>query len=221
MPEYDNFIQANREAIEQVKNITSVIEKVINEYIEPAHQSLVGTLDSVEVDKETEKIVMRDKTQEQIFDSIQERLGTQMEQFEDRINKTYQMLDKLERIAHELNQKGNPMQGKNNLSTVSSTLTFFIDYYSRAVNILGYYSMLSAELERLFNVLKDSGAARALNRESMVEEAKAKAQRWNEMKQGAAGLMNNAYGQLQSAWNGGAQQQQVPQQPGYNYPALA
>ena len=35
--------------------------------------------------------------------------------------------------------------------------------------------MATAEMERLYNVLKDSGAARALNRDNMIEEAKAKA----------------------------------------------
>lgn len=63
--------------------------------------------------------------------------------------------------------------------------------------------MATTEMERLYNVLKDSGSARALNRDNMVEEAKAKAQRFNDMQQGAVGMMNNVYGQLQSAWNNG------------------
>ena len=69
---------------------------------------------------------MRDRTQEQIFDSINEKLGTQFEQFEERVNKSYGMVDKLGRTAHDLNQKGNPIQGRNNLSTVATTLSFFI-----------------------------------------------------------------------------------------------
>jgi len=56
--------------------------------------------------------------------------------------------------------------------------------------------MALSEMERLFNVLRDSSAARTLNRDNMIEEAKAKAQRFTDMKQGAVGMMNNVYGQL-------------------------
>lgn len=126
VPGLDKFIADNKEDIAQISNVSAVIDKVLNEFITPAHEQLIKTLDTIDIDSLTEKIVMRDRTQDQIFDSINEKLGTQFEQFEERVNKSYGMVDKLGRTAHGLNQKGNPIQGRNNLSTVATTLSFFI-----------------------------------------------------------------------------------------------
>lgn len=156
VPELDSFINENKAEIDQILNISSVVDKVMNEFIRPAHESLIATLNKVNIDELTNKIVMREKSTEEIFDTINEKIGTQFSQLDERINKTYQMLDKLGRSALILNQKGNPLQGRQNLSTVSNTLAFYIDYHTRALNILGYYEMVLAEIKRLNNILKDS-----------------------------------------------------------------
>ena len=61
-------------------------------------------------------------------------------------------------------------------------------------NTVGYYSMIHAEAERLNGILSDASAARALNRENLVKDAKARAASYNDMATGALNMASNMWG---------------------------
>jgi len=73
-------------------------------------------------------------------------------------------------------------------------------------NVVGYYSMIQAEIERITNILKDASAARALNRENIIEDARNRANQYNQMQQGAQNMMNNIYQGIGSQWGNQPQQ---------------
>lgn len=50
--------------------------------------------------------------------------------------------------------------------------------------------MVFAEAERLQNILKDASAARALNRDNLLEDAKTRQNSYNQMAQGAINMMS-------------------------------
>ena len=70
-------------------------------------------------------------------------------------------------------------------------------------NTVGYYAMLHEEVSRLNGILKDSAAARALNRENIIEDARNRANMMNNLQQGTNNfMMNQAYQNMQDSWNG-------------------
>ena len=69
-------------------------------------------------------------------------------------------------------------------------------------NTVGYYSMIHAEAERLNGILSDASAARALNRENLVKDAKARAASYNDMATGALNMASNMWGNMTGAING-------------------
>lgn len=87
VPQLDAFINANKDEILALKKHAAIINKIMNEFIRPSHDSLVQTLDSISVDQMTQKIVMREKTQAQIFDLINEKFGDKFNDFEDKVKK--------------------------------------------------------------------------------------------------------------------------------------
>jgi hypothetical protein len=58
----------------------------MNQFIKPTHDKIVQHLDTINVDGETQKIVMREKTQAQIFDTINQQFGDQFTDFEDKVS---------------------------------------------------------------------------------------------------------------------------------------
>jgi hypothetical protein len=63
-------------------------------------------------------------------------------------------------------------------------------------NTVGYYSMIHAEAERIFGILQDASAARAMNREHLIEDAQNRAKTYQELTQGAKNLASNVWGQV-------------------------
>ncbi len=85
VPGLDEFVNNNREQIEQVGNIHNVMNKILNDFIEPAHANLLLVLGQINIDQMTDKIVMREKSQDEIFETINERIGEQFNQFDDKV----------------------------------------------------------------------------------------------------------------------------------------
>jgi hypothetical protein len=87
-----------------------------------------------------------------------------------------QSLDKLRGLAVGLNARGCPVgkNGSTGMDEVINSLGFLLEYYERLNQIVGYYSMVFAEAERLNNILKDAKHARSLNRENLLEDAKSR-----------------------------------------------
>ena len=54
-------------------------------HIKPNLDKIIEMLDKIEPDTETQKIVMREKTQAEIFDGINERVSEKCLSFEDRV----------------------------------------------------------------------------------------------------------------------------------------
>ena len=63
-------------------------------------------------------------------------------------------------------------------------------------NTVGYYSMIHAEAERIFGILQDASAARAMNREHLIEDAQNRAKTYQELTQGAKNLASNVWGHV-------------------------
>lgn len=78
-------------------------------------------------------------------------------------------------------------------------------------NTVGYYSMIHAEAERLKGILSDASAARALNRENLIQDAQNRAATYNDLATGALNIASNMWG----AFSGNPNQQQ--NQGGYNH----
>lgn len=85
VPGLESFVEANKSEIENLAKQDSIARKVINQFITPDHDDLIKGLDSINVDSETQKIVMREKSQSQIFDGINSKFGDKFMNFEDRV----------------------------------------------------------------------------------------------------------------------------------------
>ena len=87
VPQLQSFVQANKAEIQQLQKHTNVTNQIMNQYIKPAHDKIVKMLDEIDVDGQTQKIVMREKKQSEIFDGINQRFGDEFTNFEDKVKK--------------------------------------------------------------------------------------------------------------------------------------
>jgi hypothetical protein len=85
VPGMENFVEQNKEELEQLGKHAMVVNKIMNQFIRPALDELVNILDSVDVNKQTEKIVMRERKQTEIFDEINARFGEKFTDFENKV----------------------------------------------------------------------------------------------------------------------------------------
>lgn len=86
VPQLDQFVAANKEEILNLKKHTDVTNRIMNQFIKPSHDQMMKQLEAIDVDGETQKIIMREKTQAEIFDLINQRFGNQFTDFEDKVN---------------------------------------------------------------------------------------------------------------------------------------
>lgn len=118
VPQLDAFVNANKDEILKLKKHSQIIHKILNQFIKPSHDTLIQTLDSINVDQLTQKIVMREKSQSQIFDQINEKFGDRLNDFENKVGypDSYQLLvlkdlpitRKDETNGHRLERQGMP-----------------------------------------------------------------------------------------------------------------
>ena len=113
VPGLAEFVAANKGDMDNLAKHVKVVEQIMNKFIDPAQKQLIGILDEVDVNKETQKIVMRERKQSEIFDDINNKFGDKFSDFEDKVSKTSQSIDKLRNIAVGLNAKGCPIQANN------------------------------------------------------------------------------------------------------------
>lgn len=85
VPGLEAYVEQNKSEIENLAKQDSIAKKVIHQFITPDHDELIQGLDQINPDTETQKIVMREKTQAQIFESINEKFGDRFMNFEDRV----------------------------------------------------------------------------------------------------------------------------------------
>lgn len=128
VPGLETFIQQNKEQLELLCKNHKVVSQILAKFIDPAKDSLVNLLDGVDVDQSTEKIIMREKKQTEIFDDINQRFGDKFTDFEDKVSKTCQSLDKLRGLAVGLNANGFPLNtgGGGGIDKVIGALNFFL-----------------------------------------------------------------------------------------------
>lgn len=124
----ETFVEQNKDQLQQLSKNFTVVNQIIQKFINPAKTSLLQTLDQIDVNKFTEKIVMREKKQSEIFDDINERFGDKFTDFEDKVSKTGQSLDKLRGLAVGLNANGFPGGGTNGggIDRLVGALNFFV-----------------------------------------------------------------------------------------------
>lgn len=85
VPGLEDFVKNNKAQIDSLGKQDAITRKVLNQFLTPDHDNLVQGLDSINVDGETQKIVMREQTQAQIFDGINSKFGDKFLNFEDRV----------------------------------------------------------------------------------------------------------------------------------------
>lgn len=124
----DAFVAQNKDQLEQLGKHAKVVDQIITKFIDPAKVGLLQMLEQIDVNQYTQKIVMMEKKQTEIFDDINERFGDKFSDFEDKVSKTTQSLDKLRGIAVGLNANGFPLGGNNGggIDRVVGALNFFI-----------------------------------------------------------------------------------------------
>lgn len=81
-------------------------------------------------------------------------------------------------------------------------------------NTVGYYSMIHAEAERIEGILGDSSAARALNRENLIQDAQNRAATYNNLATGAMNIASNMWAGFTAPQNHSAPVQGYGQQQG-------
>lgn len=86
VPGLDTFVEQNKAEIDNLIKQDMIARKVINQFISPDHDQLIQGLETINADAETQKIVMREKTQAQIFDGINSKFGDKFMNFEDRVS---------------------------------------------------------------------------------------------------------------------------------------
>lgn len=86
VPGLSDFLEANKAEMENLAKHAKVVQQIMAKFIEPAQQNLIGMLDKVDVNKETQKIVMRERKQSEIFDEITQRFGEKFSDFEDKVS---------------------------------------------------------------------------------------------------------------------------------------
>lgn len=128
VPGLDVFVQQNKTELEQLSKFSMIVQKVMGTHIKPNVEKIVGMLDQINVDKETQSIVMREKTQAEIFEGINSKFGSEFQDFEDRVSKVTQSLDKLRALAIGLNSKGCPLanNGSTGMDEVVNSLSFLL-----------------------------------------------------------------------------------------------
>lgn len=128
-----------------------------------------------------------------------------------------------------LNAKGFNFQSGNQLEHIASSLSFFVvrpikkiltlkDYHVRMGNTVGYYTMIIGELTKINGIVEDCAAARALNRENLIEDAQNRSNTYNQMAQGAINMTSNMWNAFTGANNANNQPKANPyqgNQPGY------
>jgi hypothetical protein len=128
VPGLDVFVQQNKADLEQLGKFSEIVQKVMNTHIKPNLDKIIEMLDKIEPDTETQKIVMRERTQAEIFDGINEKFGSEFQDFEDKVSKVTQSLDKLRGLAVGLNARGCPLGkgGSTGMDEVINALGFLL-----------------------------------------------------------------------------------------------
>lgn len=197
VPGLDAYIAANKENLAKISKNSQIVETLLVKYIKPAHHSLRAVLDGINPDRETQKIVMRERKQTEIFEDINQKFGEKFQDFENKVGKVKQSIDNLKQLASTLSTQDCPLNSSDNgVDQIVAALSFFIEYNDKITALIGHYSMIFAEFERLAGVLRDASQARNLNRESLLMDAQNRANNNNTGVNMGSGI-NNAF---QSSW---------------------
>lgn len=89
VPGLDVFVQQNKDELEQLGKFAKIVETVMGTHVKPNLDKITEMLDQIEPDKETQKIVMMEKTQAEIFEGINEKFGGEFQDFEDKVNSKF------------------------------------------------------------------------------------------------------------------------------------
>lgn len=100
----------------------------MGQHIKPKLDTIVEMLEKIDADGETQKIVMLERTQAEIFEGINDKFGSEFQDFEDKVAKVTQSLDKLRGLAVGLNARGCPIAkgGNTGMDEVINSLGFLL-----------------------------------------------------------------------------------------------
>jgi hypothetical protein len=85
VPGLDVFVQQNKEELEQLGKFSKIVETVMGTHVKANLDKIVNMLDQINADTETQKIVMMEKTHAEIFDGINDKFGSEFQDFEDKV----------------------------------------------------------------------------------------------------------------------------------------
>ncbi len=122
--EVNSFVEANKETLGQLKKFADGVDMLINQHLKNDMQSMLQTLNEIEIENTCQKVLMNETDIQTIFKEIDEKLGPMAQSFEDKVTKVQTPLDKVKDLAAKL-QTSMPKAAGNGINELLMAIDFF------------------------------------------------------------------------------------------------
>lgn len=123
-PQIDAFVEKHREDLNQIKKLADGLDMIINTHLRTEMEGMMAVLRDIDVEGQSNKILMNEKDIETIYKEINEKLGPMVISFEDKVTKVMGPMEKVrdiaQRLAHDM-----PTGATGNVNNVLMAIDFF------------------------------------------------------------------------------------------------
>lgn len=125
VPDLDQFITQNKESLLQLKKLAEGLDTLINKYLGEQQKTITEALNSIDVEGSSQKVLMNEKSLDEIFHGINEKINPLLTSFEEKANQVLVPMGKIKDLGSKL-QTSNPGIVHNNpLTFVLLSVDFF------------------------------------------------------------------------------------------------
>ena len=111
------FVKDNKDKLSELKKYADGVDMLINKHLKTDIANMMSVLTEIDVDTSCQKILMNETDCATIFKNIDEKLGSLVQQFEEKVTKVQTPLDKVKNLAilMQPSMPKNSSQGANQL----------------------------------------------------------------------------------------------------------
>ena len=125
VPDLDQFVSQNKDSLLQLKKFAEGLDTLINKYLGEQQKAITEALNSIDVENLSTKVLMNEKSLEEIFAGINEKIAPLVATFEEKSSQVLVPMGKVKDLGSKL-QTANPGICHNNpLTFVLMAIDFF------------------------------------------------------------------------------------------------
>lgn len=125
VPDLENFVNQNKDSLLQLKKLSDGLEMLINKYLGDQQKTIAEALNSIDVEGSSQKVLMNEKSIDEIFVGINDKINPLVTVFEEKAGQVQAPIAKVKELGAKL-QSANPGICHNNpLTFVLMAVDFF------------------------------------------------------------------------------------------------